>query len=142
MPSYVINHIGDPQFDLKFQIQEAVRLKTIAYNRKKTAEKSGNEKKYEKEEKDENTFKSYRKKLINIQKNIKGITISGTGMSKFKYGKYLIDKKKLGKGLLSISYPNGKKVNGYPNMKVSGDVKKVLLNNKINKNYTLTEEEK
>ena len=51
----------------------------------------------------------------------------------------MIDKKKLGKGVLSISYPNGKKVNGYHNMKVSEGVRNVLLNNKINKNYDLSE---
>ena len=68
--------------------------------------------------------------------------MTGTGLKKLIYGKYVIDKKKLGKGILSISYPNGKKVPGYPNMKVSDDVKKVFMNNKINKTYDLSETEK
>ena len=70
---------------------------------------------------------------------------SGTGLkeSKLQYGKYFIDIRKLKKdNILSISYANNKKVNGFPNMVVSKAVKSILLNNKINKKCNLSEAEK
>jgi hypothetical protein len=70
---------------------------------------------------------------------------TGTGIKsiKLKYGKYYVDFPKLKKNnILSISYANNKKVNGYPNMIVSEAVKTILLNNKINKKCNLSEAEK
>jgi hypothetical protein len=84
-------------------------------------------------------LKPYNKRVKSIIDNLQ---VMGYGLNKIAYGKYLIDKKKLGKGILSISYPNGRKVNAFPNKHISDGVKKVLLNNKINKNYDLTEPEK
>ena len=84
-----------------------------------------------------NALRAYHSRIKSITGNLEVL-----GSGKITYGKYQINKKKLGKGILSISYPNGKKVNSYPNMKISDGVKKVLLNNKINKKYDLSDSEK
>ena len=47
-------------------------------------------------------------------KGVKGMQpMRGKGLKKLIYGKYTIDKKKLGRGVLSISYPNGHQVSYY-----------------------------
>jgi len=115
---------------------------TNAQARKRTAVKSQDPQKEAVEKDIETTLKNYRDELRTIKKKEPKLKVTGKGLKKLIYGKYTIDKKKLGKGILSISYPNGKKVPGYPNMKVSDAVKKVFMNNKINKHYNLSKTEK
>jgi hypothetical protein len=62
---------------------------------------------------------------------------------KLKFGNYLIDAKKLKKNILSISYQNGSKVPGFPNVKISDTLKKVFMKQKVNtKKLNLTDNEK
>ena len=110
--------------------------------RKNYAKTKGNIEKLKKEEKIVETPNEYINTLTDFKSAHSRGKMTGEGLKKISYGKYMIDKKKLGKGVLSISYPNGKKVNGYPNTEVSEGVKRILLNNKINKNYDISETEK
>lgn len=47
-----------------------------------------------------------------------------------EFGKYVMDKSKLGKGILSLSYPNGHKVPGHTNHKVTDALADLLLNHR------------
>jgi hypothetical protein len=141
MPSVILENIDNPDMNIDIYISNAKKSKTNTYQRKRNAEKKQDEAKYVKETKHEDALSEYIKTLKEIKRNLTK-KVTGKGLKKIQYGKYMIDKKKLGKGILSISYPNGKKVNGYPNMKVGDAVKGVLLNNKINKQYDLSETEK
>ena len=141
MPSVLLPHIMDETIDLNAHIKNVNRLIKNTQGRKNRAEENGDNEKFIDEKFNEVALKKYKTTLQSMDKGrgkVK-VKVTGRGLKKIQYGKYMIDKKKLGKGVLSISYPNGKKVNGYPNMKVSEGVKKVLLNNKINKNYDLSE---
>ena len=69
--------------------------------------------------------------------------LEGKGMTKKMIGKFQFDIPKLRKhNMLSLSYPNNRKINGFPNIIVSNNVKKVLMNDKINRKYQLTPTEK
>lgn len=64
--------------------------------------------------------------------------------TKVQLGRYLIDVKKLKKNnILSMTYQNGKKIPTLPNMKVSDNLKRVLLHKQVNtKRMNLTDAEK
>ena len=142
MPSTMIPLFEMDMANPDFYIYDAKKNRRNAMQRKNYAKTKGNIRKLEKEEKIVETLDEYINTLTDFKSAHSRGKMTGEGLKKIVYGKYMIDKKKLGKGVLSISYPNGKKVNGYPNKKVSEGVKKVLLNNKINKNYDLSENEK
>ena len=142
MPSVLLPHIIDDTIDVGAHIKKVNRLIKNTQVRKNRAYDSGNNERFIQEKYNENILKKYKETLQSLDKGRDKVKVTGRGLKKIQYGKYMIDKKKLGKGVLSISYPNGKKVNGYPNMEVSEDVKRVLLNNKINKNYDISETEK
>lgn len=84
--------------------------------------------------------KKYREKLKTLQPSKQ----QGKGLLKKKMiGKFQFDIPKLRKhNILSLSYPNNRKINHFPNMIVSNEVKKVLLNEKMNKKYQLSPSEK
>jgi hypothetical protein len=135
--------------EVQNSLTQAERLIKLTKKRITTAEASNKPNKLQRLQKEQanetelNKYIDVLKRMKGFIKGIKGMEPTiGKGLKKLIYGKYIIDKKKLGKGILSISYPNGKKVSGYPNIKVSNDVKKVFMNNKINKTYDLSETEK
>jgi hypothetical protein len=130
-----IGYLKEYQGMLSELIKKLGRDKGTAKRQKKTDE-------YELLDKKGIALGKYNTRIKSIISQPEVLGMKGSGFKKLHYGKYLIDKPKLNKNVLSITYPNGKKVNGYPNMKVSDSVKKVLQNGKINKKYNLTTSEK
>ena len=84
------------------------------------------------------------KKTKKIKEPKKGIVIV-KNKEKLEFGNYLFDKKKLMKhNILSLTHKNnGYKINGYPNIKVSDNLKKFFTKQNVHSNKTkLTENER
>lgn len=60
--------------------------------------------------------------------------VIGKGVNlKLSFGNFLIDRKKLMKhNILSITYPSGQKVKGFPNVQISDNLKKIFTKQKVN----------
>lgn len=70
-------------------------------------------------------------------------TAKGLIGQKLQYGGLLIDLKKLKKNILSVSYPDGKKVAGLPNVIIGDPFKKLITKKQVNsKRMKLTDAEK
>lgn len=79
---------------------------------------------------------------INMYNSQKGKTGKGF-KNKISLGNYLIDGDKLNNNMLSVTYNNGQKVSGLRNTKVSDELKKMIINKKVNPNKVkLTDTEK
>lgn len=86
---------------------------------------------------------SQKKKAVSSSGATTPISASGKGIDKISFGNYLIDHHKLKNNVLSITYRNGQKIAGIRNTKISNDMKKMFLNQKINtKKVMLNDSEK